>query len=112
MPDRLHSQRVEAAVAHFERLGYTVLDRAYNTRLGTLPLVVYKDATYAFVDVSDDALAQPNSKHRITVRRMAAVWLSATTDRPAVRDMRFDSVGVKLDPDGRVLALDHLEGAF
>jgi putative endonuclease len=33
-------------------------------------------------------------------------------DRPRSRDLRFDAIGVVIDPRGRLVRLDHLEGAF
>ena len=46
------------------------------------------------------------------VRRLAAAWLAETPDRPRADELRFDVIAVTLDRAGRLLALDHLEGAF
>ncbi len=43
---------------------------------------------------------------------MASRWLVEREDRPHVRDLRFDAIGVTFDRDGRLIALEHLEGAF
>jgi putative endonuclease len=43
---------------------------------------------------------------------MAAAFLAQVEDRPRAVDLRFDAVGVVIDPRGRLVALDHLEGAF
>ncbi len=43
---------------------------------------------------------------------MAAAWLVEAADRPRVDDLRFDAVGVVVDAQGRLVALDHLEAAF
>jgi putative endonuclease len=42
---------------------------------------------------------------------MARSYL-ATADRPRVETVRFDAIGVVVDPHGRLTRLDHLEGAF
>jgi putative endonuclease len=43
---------------------------------------------------------------------MAAAFLSAVQDRPRATELRFDAIGVVIDPRGRLVRLDHLEGAF
>jgi putative endonuclease len=43
---------------------------------------------------------------------MAAAFLAECHDRPHRDELRFDAVGVTIDPYGRLVALEHLEGAF
>jgi hypothetical protein len=46
---------------------------------------------------------------------MAAQWLAERRpeiDLPSHPDLRFDAIGVSMSAAGRLLALDHLEGAF
>jgi hypothetical protein len=44
---------------------------------------------------------------------MAREWLSAgALDGPRPPEIRFDAVGVSFDARGRLLSLEHLEGAF
>ena len=43
---------------------------------------------------------------------MAGRWLIERTDRPYADNVRFDAIGVTLDPAGRLVGLEHLEGAF
>jgi hypothetical protein len=43
---------------------------------------------------------------------MAARWLVERRERPRAQELRFDVVGVTLDGRGRLVRLDHLEGAF
>ena len=43
---------------------------------------------------------------------MAGCWLSERRERPRVPNLRFDAIGVTLDGAGRLVALEHLEGAF
>jgi putative endonuclease len=50
---------------------------------------------------------------RQRIRRMAAQWLAESgPERPARADLRFDAIGIVIEPDGRLVALEHLEGAF
>jgi putative endonuclease len=46
------------------------------------------------------------------VRRMAAAYLADVQDRPRATELRFDAIGVVIDPRGRLVRLDHLEAAF
>jgi hypothetical protein len=44
---------------------------------------------------------------------MAREWLSqARLDGARPPELRFDAVGISFDASGRLLALEHLEGAF
>ena len=51
---------------------------------------------------------------QMQVRRMARAWLAerAAGDHWRVPDLRLDVIGVVLAPDGTLLRLEHLEGAF
>ena len=118
---RHHLGRVgeRLALEHLERLGYRVIARNHRTRFGEIDLVVCDEQTIVFVEVKArraEALAGaldcvPPRKQR-QVRSMAAAWLVETTDRPRARDLRFDVVGVTVDRHGRLVRLDHVEGAF
>ena len=46
------------------------------------------------------------------VRRMAGRWLAERRDRPYADQIRFDAIGVTFDGAGRLVSLEHLEGAF
>ncbi|MCA1683367.1 MAG: YraN family protein [Actinobacteria bacterium] len=118
---RHHLGRVgeRLALEHLQRLGYRLVTRNHRTRFGELDLIVCDDDTIVFVEVKArraDAVAGamesvPPRKRR-QVRSMAAAWLAETADRPRARDLRFDVIGVTVDRDGRLVRLDHLEGAF
>ena len=43
---------------------------------------------------------------------MAARWLHERRERPRAAVIRFDAIGVVFDGTGRLLSLEHLEGAF
>ena len=43
---------------------------------------------------------------------MAGSWLTERRDRPRAPTLRFDAIGVDFDAAGRLVALEHLEGAF
>ncbi|MGI8922088.1 MAG: YraN family protein [Solirubrobacteraceae bacterium] len=103
---------------HLECLGYTVLARNYATRWGELDLIACDGLTLVFCEVKTrrsgggspwEALGPPKQRR---VRRMAAGWLRATSDRPHLPNLRFDAIGVVINGRGELVALDHVEGAF
>lgn len=108
------------AEAHYRRLGFTVLARNYRTCRGEIDLIVCDGDTLAFVEVKTrcsgaghpfDAI-HPGKQARI--RRLAREWLATRTRFRGRRpnELRFDAVGIVLDARGRLLRLDHVEGAF
>ncbi len=106
------------AEEHLRRLGFDVLERNYRTRWGELDLVAFDGRTLVFCEVKArragtgqpfDALHRGKQRQ---VRRMAASWLAERSHRPRAADLRFDAIGVTIDGQGRLLALEHLEGAF
>ena len=118
---RQHIGRVGERLAreHLERLGYRVLERNHRTRFGELDLIVCDDAQLVFVEVKtrrtgalESSLQAVSPDKQRRVRRMAAAWLVEAPDRPRARELRFDVVAVTVDRDGRLVRLDHLEGAF
>ena len=43
---------------------------------------------------------------------MAASYLVDVPDRPRAGNLRFDAIGIVFDARGRLVSLEHLEGAF
>jgi putative endonuclease len=119
---RHHLGRIgeDLALAHLERLGYTLVARNHRTRYGELDLVVFDGSTLVFVEVKTRRASGSgrgpwealHERKRRQVRRMAAVFLLEATDRPRSADLRFDAIGVVIDAYGKLVRLDHLEAAF
>ena len=108
----------ELAAKHLSRLGYEIVARNHRTRFGELDLIGFDGTTLVFAEVKTrragsgspwDALDAAKCRQ---VRRMASAWLSETSDRPRSSQLRFDAIGVVIDPRGRLVRLDHLEAAF
>lgn len=109
----------QLALEHFERLGFTAVARNHRTRYGELDLVLHNGRTLVFAEVKTrratrgavpwDAL---DERKRRQVRRMAHAFLTDVATRPAAAEIRFDAVGVVIDPRGRLVSLEHLEAAF
>ena len=110
----------DLALAHLERLGYALVARNHRTRWGEIDLVVHDGSTLVFAEVKTrratgsgrgpwEAL---HERKRTQVRRMAAAFLTDVQERPHSTELRFDAIGVVIDAHGRLVRLDHLEGAF
>jgi putative endonuclease len=120
-PRRRRGARGEQlAAAHLERLGYRIVARNYRTRWGELDLIAQRGRLLAFVEVktrrADGRTGSPfeavDHRKRTQVRRIAARWLATVEDRPRADDLRFDVIGITVDDEGRLVALEHREGAF
>lgn len=117
---RLGSRGEQLAAEHLVRCGFQILERNFRTRWGELDIVAGDADTLVFCEVKTrlaarsgrDPLESVHLRKRRQVRRIAAQWLSQRPAHPRARYLRFDAVGVTLAADGRLLALDHQEGAF
>jgi putative endonuclease len=113
-------QGEDLAAAHLERRGYTIVARNARTRFGEIDVIASRRDELVFVEVktrrvaggAGTALDAIDYRKVRQVRRLAAAWLAETSGRPRAEELRFDVVAVTLDRAGRLMALDHLEGAF
>lgn len=107
----------QVAAEHLQRRGLDVVARNYRTRWGELDIVARDERHVVFCEVKTRRLGssrpleglRPAQQRRI--RRMAVAWLAEHAGEFA-RELRFDAVGVTFDATGRLVALEHLEGAF
>lgn len=111
----------EFAVEHLVRRGFEIVERNFRTRWGELDIIASDGRTLVFCEVKcrrargaaeRDPLEGVRSHKRAQVRRMAASWLAERRERPHAEELRFDAIGVTVDGEGRLVRLDHLEGAF
>ncbi len=114
---RLGALGERLAAEHLERLGYEVVARNHRTRYGEIDLVVADAGTLVIVEVKSrrgrgDPWDNLDERKQRQVRRMGIAYLTESPDRPRRRDVRFDAIGVVFDAAGRMVSLDHLEGAF
>jgi putative endonuclease len=119
---RQHLGRIgeDLALAHLERLGYELVVRNHRTRWGEIDLVVHDGGTLVFAEVKTRRASGSgrgpwealHERKRTQVRRMAAAFLTDVQERPHSTELRFDAIGVVIDARGRLVRLDHLEGAF
>jgi putative endonuclease len=105
---------------HLVNRGFRILERNYRTRWGELDIIAFDGRVLAFCEVKTRRLAAGEgspmdairSLKRNQVRKMAGRWLVERTDRPYAEVLRFDAIGVTFDRAGRLVSIEHLEGAF
>jgi putative endonuclease len=117
----------DVAVAHMQRLGFSVLARNVRTRRGEIDLIAYDGATLVFAEVKTRRVACAQSSirpdqaplsylragQRARLRRLAAAWLGEQKRiRPRARIIRFDAIGVVIDTNGTLRRLEHIEAAW
>jgi putative endonuclease len=110
----------QLAADHLARRGFQILERNFRTRWGELDIVASDGHSIVFCEVKSrianrsnrDPLESVHPRKRKQVRMMATQWLRERPDRPRAVELRFDAIGVTLERDGRLVRLDHLEGAF
>jgi putative endonuclease len=120
---RLGALGEQIARRHLEARGLAVLAANFRTRHGELDIVAADDRVLVFCEVKTRIVrsaggelgpfAAIGPRKRARVRSMAREWLAARDqDEPWRAELRFDAIGIELDPRGRLLRLEHLEGAF
>jgi putative endonuclease len=122
---RLGARGEELGARHLRARGFDVVDRNFRTRYGELDVVardarflVFCEVKTRVVRTSDAAaalgpFAAIGQRKQRQVRAMAREWLAAVAlDGPRPPEIRFDAIGVSFDARGRLLSLEHLEGAF
>jgi putative endonuclease len=120
---RLGAKGEWLAGVHLEARGFEIVDRNFRTRHGELDLVAADDRFLVFCEVKTRVVRVPDGalgpfaaigpRKRSRVRSMAGEWLAQRgRDGPRRSELRFDALGISFDPTGRLLALEHLEGAF
>jgi putative endonuclease len=119
-------QQVEAVVARaLESRGGRIIARNERTTAvrGEIDLVMLDGADLVFVEVkarTEGALYGPERaalavtrRKQMKLRSLARAWLADRSGGlPPYRRLRFDVVGVTVDPVGRVVDWEHLRAAF
>jgi len=110
----------QLAAEHLVRRGFEIFERNFRTRWGELDIVAFDGRVLAFCEVKTRrsngdrrrAFEALHSAKRSQVRKMAGRLLIERSDRPHADELRFDAIGVTFTLDGRLLGIEHLEGAF
>jgi len=117
----------DLAEAHLHELGFSTLARNERCREGEIDLIAFDGRTLVFAEVKtrlvgasgravrpdQEPLAWLRPRQLARVRRLAVGWLhDERRARPTARSIRFDAIGVIVDPSGRPVRIDHVEGAW
>jgi putative endonuclease len=113
----------ELARRHLEARGFTLLEANFRTRHGELDVVAADARHLVFCEVKTRILTGPpgelgpfaaiGRRKRRQVRLMAREWLARRgSEGPRPPELRFDAIGIAFDRSGRLISLEHLEGAF
>jgi putative endonuclease len=116
------------ALAHFRGLGFRALARNEHRRFGEIDLLLYDGQTLVFAEVKTrhiqkgstgvqdpgrETLGWPSIDQFKRSRKAVNKWLTEQgSDRPRIREMRFDVVKVLLDESDRPVRLDHIKAAW
>jgi len=123
-PRRALGERGERlAAAHLRRAGYEVLSRNWRSRHGELDIVAADRRALVFCEVKTRVaggrcgpiagLDAIGTRKQRRLRMLAREWLAgAAGSRPGRDELRFDAIGVTVDRDGALVALEHVEDAF
>jgi putative endonuclease len=115
--------RAEELVARrLAAAGWEIVERNARTRYGELDIVARDSRALVFVEVKagrENAAFGPerpilavDRRKQQKVRRLATAWMAERRDVPPYTEIRFDAIGVTFDRAGRMLDIEHIEGAF
>jgi len=104
----------DLAAKFLKKKGFKVLVKNFSTRFGEIDLIVVKKDLLVFVEVKTrvgDGELNPewaiNWEKIKRVEKMAQVFLAQ--NKINYQNLRIDAVCVSLNPEGKLLRLDHYE---
>ena len=123
---RLGRAAEDLVAARLGAEGFSIVERNARVRtpevIGEIDLIALDRRELVFVEVKAGrrgAAAGPerpalavDRRKQLRLRRLAGAWLAGARPRPRFASLRFDVVGVTIEPGGRVTAYEHLRGAF
>lgn len=105
------------AVAHLQAKGYRIRERNFRIREGEVDIIAERAGTLVFVEVrTRRGEALGSAAESVTASKAARIvaaaqaYVQANEDCPG--DQRIDVIALSLAGDGRVLSLEHIEGAI
>jgi putative endonuclease len=113
----------EALVAtRLTQAGWRLLERNARTRFGELDIVAFDGDALVFVEVKagragarfgpERPVLAVDRRKQLRIRRLATAWMAERRDAPRYVQIRFDAVGITFDRAGRLVDVEHIEGAF
>ncbi len=104
------------ALQHLKAHGYRIRDRNFRTREGELDIVAERDGVLVFLEVrTRRGQAMGTAAESVTPakqrRLIALAQAYAQTHEDLPPQHRIDVITLTLAPNGRLLALDHIQNA-
>jgi putative endonuclease len=119
---RLGRAAEDLVAARLATAGWRILERNARTRFGELDIVALDRRDLVFVEVKAGRGGSAHGPERPVIavgprkqqriRRLATAWMTERRHGCRYRGIRFDAIGVTFDRAGRVVAYEHLRGAF
>lgn len=112
----------QLVAARLEARDWEIVERNARTRYGELDIVALDGGALVFVEVKagragsgfgpERPVHSVDWRKQLRIRRLATAWMSERRGVRRYAEIRFDAVGVTFDRGGRVLDVEHIEGAF
>jgi putative endonuclease len=112
----------DLVAARLAARGWELVERNARTRYGELDIVALDGEALVFVEVKagrtgstfgpERPVLSVDWRKQLRIRRLATAWMSERRGVRPYADIRFDAVGVTFDHAGRVVDVEHIEGAF
>jgi putative endonuclease len=119
---RLGRRAEDLVAARLADAGWEVVERNARTRYGELDIVALDGRALVFVEVKagragslfgpERPILSIDFRKQRRIRRLATAWMTERRDLPRYEEIRFDAVGVTIDPTGEVIDYEHIHGAF
>jgi putative endonuclease len=116
-------QRAEELVARrLAAAGWEIVERNARSRYGELDIVARDNRALVFVEVKagregaafgpERPILAVDRRKQQKIRRLATAWIAEQRNLPPYAEIRFDAVGVTFDRAGRLVDVEHIQGAF
>ncbi len=104
------------AAAHLEAKGYRIRERNFRVREGEVDIIAERGGTLVFVEVrTRRGESMGSAAESVTASKASRILATAQAYVQAVEgcpaDQCIDVIALALAHDGRVLSLEHIEGA-
>ncbi len=104
------------AAAHLEAKGYRIRERNFRVREGEVDIIAERGGTLVFVEVhTRRGESMGSAAESVTAAKAGRILAAAQSYLQVVEgcpaDQRIDVIALALAHDGRVLSLEHIEGA-
>lgn len=116
----LGSTGEDRACAALQAAGMSIVARNVRTRYGEIDVIAHERDALVFAEVKTlragssrgptNPIQAVGPRKQLQVRRLARSWL-AEHSPPRCREIRFDVVGVTINPDGST-QVEHIKAAF